>query len=177
MVTPAVGRPGQKSGVRTEFTVFANVIPGHERAIRATIESSFADPRREQALRELGTLHEARHVLFDGDTRYVFASSFDGEWDKYIDDFAGSYSGVVLDSVLHHCQGYPGLQDPGVKDWISSHQAEAIAFASAYPEAPVRQIWKALEIQRAFDAVLDDPAAEDALAAPAMKPLLDLAAT
>src|SRR3954454_14571773 len=177
MVTPATKRPGVKSGVRTEFTVFAKVKPAHERAIRETIESTFSDPRREQALKELGTLHEARHVLFDDDSRYLFASSFDGDWDKYIDDFAGSYSGVVLDRVLAHCEGYPGLADPSAKDWLASSTPGAVAFAAAYPEATVRQIWRALELQRAFDLVLDDPAAEPSLLAPALKPLLDLAAT
>jgi hypothetical protein len=170
-------RPGLKSGVRTEFTVFARVKPGHEEAIRAAIESSFADPRREQAMRELGTLHEARHVLFDDDTRYLFVSSFDGDWDRYIEDFAGSYSGVVLDRVLGHCEGYPGLADPAVKEWIADHEPGSVAFAAAYPDATVKQVWRALAIQRAFEQVLDDPSAEESLRAPALKPLLDLAAT
>ena len=176
MVTAPI-RPGLKAGVRTEFTVFARVRPGHERAIRQAIEDSFVDPRRDEAMKELGTLHEARHVLFDDDTRYVFISSFDGDWDKYIEDFAGSYSGVVLDRVLGHCEGFPGLQDPGVKDWIAGQEASAVGFAAAYPGATVRQVWRALAVERAFEQVLDDPAARPALQAPALKPLLDLAGT
>jgi hypothetical protein len=165
-----------RSGVRTEFTVMAKVQPGHEQAIRETIQSSFADPRRDQALRELGTLHEARHVLFDKDTRYLFASSFDGDWDKYIEDFAGSFSGVVLDRILNHCEDYPGLHSPGLKDWIVDHQVDAVAFAVAYPEATVRQVWRALGLQRAFEHVLDDPEASEALSVPTLEPLRDLAA-
>ena len=36
---------------------------------------------------KVGTLHEMRFVFFDNDTRMLFATSFDGDWDTYIDDF------------------------------------------------------------------------------------------
>ena len=35
----------------------------------------------------IATIHEARFVLFDDDTRLLFATSFDGPWDAYMDDF------------------------------------------------------------------------------------------
>jgi hypothetical protein len=33
--------------------------------------------------------------------------------------------------------------------------APALAFYSAYPEASVREVWKALKTKKAFDALLD----------------------
>ena len=49
----------------------------------------------EKAIADVGTLHQARYVLFDNGTRLLVATTFDGDWDVYIDDFAASY---VLDA-------------------------------------------------------------------------------
>ena len=49
-------------------------------------------------------------------------------------------------------------------------------FFLAYPEPTVKQVLKALGLQKAFQQVLDTPGAEEALQHPAMKPLLDQAA-
>ena len=54
---------------------------------------------------------------------------------------------------------------------------EASAFTCAYPYATVKQIWKALAVEKAFEKVLDNPEAEQVLQAPALKPLLEQAAT
>ncbi|HZR42556.1 MAG TPA: hypothetical protein VFB12_20715 [Ktedonobacteraceae bacterium] len=172
-----VKRKGLRSGVATEFTVFTNVLPGHEQAARETIERATHDPRRGEAVQEIGTLHEARFVLFDNDRRLMFCSSFDGTWDKYIDDFAATYIGTIFDAVFSHCEGFPGIKDPRAKDWFMNNAREAVAYISAYPDASVKQIWKALAVQNAFQQVLDNPAAEQALKAPALKPLLEQAAT
>ena len=40
----------------------------------------------------------------------------------------------------------------------------------------MKQVWKALAVQEAFQQVLDDPAAAEALQHPALKPLLERAA-
>jgi hypothetical protein len=170
-------RPGLKAGVRTEFTVYTNVKPGHEKAVREAIEQATHDPRRADAVKEIGTLHEARWVLFDDDKRLMFCSSFDGSWDKYIDDFAATYIANVFDAVFSHCKGYPGLTDPSIKDWFMTNAREAAAYICAYPDASVKEIWKALAVQKAFQAVLDNPAAGKVLKDPALKPLLELAAT
>jgi hypothetical protein len=170
-------RPGLRSGVRTEFTVYTNVKPGHEPAVRDAIKTATQDPRRAEAVQEIGTLHEARFVLFDDDTRLMFCSSFDGTWDKYIDDFATTYIATVFDSVFSHCEGFPGITDPHVKDWFMTYAREASAHICAYPDASVKEIWRALAVEKSFQAVLDDPAAEEALQSRPLHPLLELAAT
>ena len=170
-------RPGLKDGVRTEFTIMANVKPGHEQVVRETIERGNVDPNRLEAAKALGTLHEARWVIFDNGTRVMFASSFDGTWDTYIDDFGSPAAKTVFDAVLSHCEGYPGITHPTIREWLVAHQVEASTFGAAYPEVTVKEIWKALAVQQAFQQVLDNPAAAQALQAPALKPLLDQAAT
>ena len=49
-------------------------------------------------------------------------------------------------------------------------------FVVAYPEPTVKQVLKALAVDEAFQRVRDDPAAEEALPHPALKPPLELAA-
>jgi hypothetical protein len=51
-------------------------------------------------------------------------------------------------------------------------QVTAASYARNY-DATVQEIKKALRVNRAFQQVLDDPAAEEALANTALKPLLD----
>ena len=49
-------------------------------------------------------------------------------------------------------------------------------FILAYPEPAVKEIWKALALQNAFQQVLGCSGAAEALQQPALKPLLDMAA-
>ncbi|HLG75645.1 MAG TPA: hypothetical protein VKX46_04485 [Ktedonobacteraceae bacterium] len=170
-------RKGLRDGVMTEFTIFTKVKSGHEKAVRETIVQHSQNPRRREAIQEIGTLHEARFVLFDNDTRLLFCSSFDGTWDKYIDDFAATYIANLFDSAFSHCEGYPGIKDPGIKDWFMANAQEAVNYICAYPDATVKEIWKSLAVEKAYQKVLDNPAAEQALQAPALKPLLEQAAT
>jgi tetratricopeptide (TPR) repeat protein len=169
-------RPGLQLGARTEFFVIGDVIPGHEDALRQVLAEHINNPLTQAAVDEIGTLHEARFVLLDGGKRLVFCSSFDGSWDEYIGDFATTAIGQDFDQTWAHAHGYPGVKSPAVKDWFAAHQVEAGNFVCGYPEPTVKQVWKALALQKAFQQVLDTPGADQALQQPALKPLLDMAA-
>ena len=123
------------------------------------------------------TIHEARFVLFDDDTRLLFATSFDGPWDAYMDDFFTS--GPTLAAVrrdVPHVEGYDGLPDvEAVKGFVLGAQVTAAAYARNYG-GTVKEIRKARRVNRAFQQVLDDPGAAAALEKPALQPLLDEAA-
>ena len=125
----------------------------------------------------VATIHEARFVLFDDDTRLLFATSFDGAWDSYMDDFFTS--GPTLElfvAVFQHVEGYGGLPDvQAVKDFVLSAQVTAAAYARNYG-GTVKEIRKAQRVSGAFQQVLDDPGAEAALAAPGAGALLEEAA-
>ena len=125
----------------------------------------------------IATIHEARFVLFDDDTRLAFITSFDGQWDAYMEDFVTSGPTLQLfDVIFRHVEGYEGLPDlSAVKAFILGAQQTAVAYARNYP-GTVKEIRKALSVDRAFQQVLDDPGAEEALQHPALKPLLDEAA-
>src|SRR5258708_28133344 len=117
-------RPGLKSGVRTEFTGIGNVKPGNKQARREVITGRAADPRRIEDAKKFGTIHEARVTLIDNDTRLLFCSSFDGTWDKYIDDFAVADNTISQSfaEFWSHVEGYPGITDLSVRDWLTAHQ-------------------------------------------------------
>lgn len=181
-------RPGRTDGVCSEFTVFTKIKPGHADALRedlATLASGAALEAGRAALKEIGTLHDARNVIFDEGTRHMFASVFDGSWDTYIDDFARTAIATNFEMIFSHAEGFPGIADPNVKDWFVAHQVPAGNFASSYPDLTVQQIWKDQRVNEAFQAVLDtpefraaldNPANAALLATPAFQKLLDVAA-
>jgi hypothetical protein len=94
-----------------------------------------------------------------------------------MDDFLTSGPTLALfDAVFQHVEGYEGLPDlAALHAFILGAQETAAAYARNYP-GTVKEIRKALGVNDAFQRVLDDPAAADALAHPALKPLLDEAA-
>ena len=180
-------RPGLTDGVCGEFTVFCKIKPGEADALREVLDDlmSALGTGDRAALQQIGTLHDARHVIFDNDTRFMFASVFDGSWDTYIDDFATTLVGERFDRVFSHTEGFPGIADPNVKEWFVSQQEPALVFVSSYPDLTVKQIWKDQRVNEAFQAVLDtpefraaldDPATKALVATPAFQKLLDEAA-
>ena len=179
MATPSTGthRPGVRAGSASEFSLFFHVRPGHENDLREAVQALQNSPGYRPGDYELpiAVIHEARFVLFDSDTRLLFATSFDGSWDAYMEDFA-SKPLQLFDSIFRHVEGYEGLPDlAAVKDFILNAQVTAAAYARNYP-GTVKEIRKALRVNEAFQRVLDDPKAAEALGHPALQPLLDQAA-
>ncbi|MFH8735089.1 hypothetical protein [Streptomyces sp. NPDC017964] len=178
-------RPGTTDGVISEFTIFAEIKPGHADALRkdlATLSGGKDDERARAALHEIGTLHEGRHVIFDNDTRFMFCSSFDGSWDTYIDDFAKTVMGDRFATIFAHCEGFPGIHDPGAKDWFVAHQEPAGLFITSSPDLTMQQIWKDHRVDEAFEevldtsefrAMLDNPANAELVGTPAFQKLLE----
>jgi len=172
-------RAGQKVGARSEFLAIDDVIPGQEDALRQQLARHMGDPHITNAINQIGTLHEARFVMLDGCNgrkQLMFASSFDGPWDVYIDDFARTDIGRAFDETWCYVEGYPGVKSPRIKEWFKERTVVAGNFVAAYPEPTVKQVLKALAVNEAFQRVLDDPAAEEALQHPALAPLLEMAA-
>ena len=170
-------RPGITVGPTSEFSLFFHVRPGQEPEIREAIAALQNSPgyRPGDYALPIAVIHEARFVLFDDDTRLLFATSFDGPWEAYMEDFA-SKPLKLFDSIFRHVEGYEGLPDlAAVKRFILSAQQSAAAYARNYGRT-VKEIRKAQRVSDAFQRVLDDPAAEEALQHPALAPLLDEAA-
>ncbi|HKE09944.1 MAG TPA: hypothetical protein VKE73_00090 [Myxococcota bacterium] len=164
-------------GSTSEFSLFFRVKPGHEDALREAVGALQRTPGYRPGDYDLpiATIHEARFVLFDDDTRLLFATSFDGPWDAYMVDFA-SKPMQLFDAIFRHVEGYEGLPDlAALTDFILSAQVTAAGYARNYG-GTVKEIRKAERVNNAFQQVLDDPEAAAALQHPALKPLLDEAA-
>ena len=182
-VTPVRSpRKGTQVGPVSELSVFLKVKPGREQVIREVFNMPPAQRAElEKAIADVGTLHQARYVLFDNGTRLLIATTFDGDWDVYIDDFAASYVLDAWDKFFIHCEGYPdegkaSLSVDEIKEFLTANQVTASDFTMTYPGVTVQEIQEALRVQTAFQQVLDDPDAAEALQHPALKPLLEQAA-
>src|SRR6266403_4717313 len=156
-------RKGARDGVRTELSVFVKVKPGREKQIRAVLSnlSGEAESLAREAVVKVGTLHDARQVLFDDDTRLMIGTSFDGNWDVYIEDFARTSILDLWDNFLIHCEGYPDQGAPRLslietKEFLTANQVTAAAYIGRYPEATVKEILKALRVQAVFQKLLDE---------------------
>ncbi len=117
-------RPGISVGSASEFTLFFHVKPGHGEATREAIRALQNTPgyRPGDYNVPIASIHEARFVLFDDDTRLLFATSFDGPWDAYMDDFAASPLGG-FHAIFLHTEEYSGLPDvAAVKAFILGAQ-------------------------------------------------------
>jgi hypothetical protein len=179
VTTPAADatRPGISVGPTSEFSLFFHVRPGQEAEIREAIAALQTSPgyRPGDYALPIASIHEARFVLFDDDSRLLFATSFDGPWDAYMADFA-SKPLKLFDSIFRHVEGYEGLPDlDAVKRFILSAQQSAGGYARNYG-GTVKELRRALRVDDAFQQVLDDPRAEEALAHSALAPLLAEAA-
>lgn len=176
MTTPATDRPrpGLRVGPTSEFSLFFHVRRGHGEAMREALEALQNSPGYRPGDYEMpiAIIHEARFVLFDDDTRLLFATSFDGPWDAYMTDFA-SKPLQLFDAIFRHVEGYDGLPDiAAVQQFVLSAQKTAGGYARNYG-GTVKEIRKAQRVNKAFQQVLDDPAAAEALQHPALQPLLD----
>jgi hypothetical protein len=58
---------------------------------------------------EVGSVHDMRFVFLDNDTKMLFATTYDGEWDTYIDDFVTKIPDL-LDIIDSAWEGWPGIQ-------------------------------------------------------------------
>jgi hypothetical protein len=172
-------RPGLQVGPTSDFSLFFRVKPGEAESLRAALRDLQDTPgyRPGDYGMAIATIHEARFVLFDDEKQLAFITSFDGPWDAYMQDFFTSGPTLALfDVIFRHVEGYEGLPDrEALKAFVLGAQETAAAYQRNYG-GTVKEIRKALRVNEAFQRVLDDPAAGEALQHPALKPLLDEAA-
>src|SRR3954467_9221874 len=130
-------RPGRQVGSTSEFSLFFRVKPGEAERMRAALRELQDTPgyRPGDYGMAIATIHEARFVLFDGDTQLAFITSFDGPWDAYMEDFFTSGPTLALfDAIFRHADGYDGLPDiAALKAFILGAQQTAAACARNYP--------------------------------------------
>jgi hypothetical protein len=154
-VTQGNVRPGLKAGRSNEFTLIMKLKPGGADRLRKKLASDSKFTNQNQVFADrIGTLHDLRFVIFDNDTRLLFATTFDDDWDAYINDFATLIPDLI-DLVFEVVEDYPGIKSPDIKDYIVKNQVTATYFYSAYPDASVRDIRKAMKVKSGLDVLLD----------------------
>ena len=168
----------------TEYCALFHIKPGH--AEQLIDEISTALSRRgdvREAYASIG-VHDARYVVLDNGTRLLITISYDLDFDPYFDDAIAALVGGDLSQIpfrwIEHLEetpegGYDAMSWEEFKNFLVANQTEADIFANT-DNGSVQEIRKALRVQQAFQQVLDDPEAAQALQHPALKPLLDEAA-
>ncbi|MGW0211820.1 hypothetical protein ACWDZ8_40950 [Streptomyces sp. NPDC003233] len=203
-ITKKAGK-GLTDGVVSELATYFDVKPGHEEQAREAVAKFEEVLRATDPAETIKTgLRDSRHVIFDNGRRLLWATTFETEWDPYVDD-AILLVGVqhFLDWMQHTTQwdaisawyeesgGAAVLADKndpdfeanarkataGLKAILQAGQSQAAAYFNPLGSLTMPQILKAQKLDAAFQEVLDDPAAEEALQHPALKPLLAQAAS
>jgi hypothetical protein len=195
---------GITDGVISELTAFFGVKPGHEEQLREALVR-FTDMIRSLDLlanQKIG-LRDTRHVIFDNGTRLLWTTTFETDWDPYLDD-ALLIVGVqhFIDWMQHVTEaneliawiesaggaealtkvGSPEflelvqVNSSGLKKIIQSVQTPAVGYWNALAATTIPQIRKAQRVEQAFEKVLDNPEAGEVLQHPALQPLLEEAA-
>ena len=95
-----------------------------------------------------------RFVFLDNDTKFLFATAYDGDWDPYIDDFATKIPDA-MDIIFSAFEGWPGIHSPDVKDWIVKHQIPAEGWYVAHPDLTVAETARVKRVGKAVDELLD----------------------
>ena len=145
------GRIGIRLGKVSELTVIAPFAPGGAERLRAVLRLLNGNV---SAGAKVGTLHNARFVFLDNDSKYLFASAYDGEWDPFIEDFATKMPDE-MDVIFSAFEGWPGIHSPKVKDWIVKHQIPAEGWFVAHPDLTVAETARVKRVSKAVDEFLD----------------------
>ena len=103
---------------------------------------------------KVGTVHDMRFVFLDNDTKFLFATAYDGAWDPYIADFAAKIPNE-MDILFSAFEGWPGIHSPEVKDWIAKHQVTAEGWYVGNPNLTVRDTRRLERVGKALDEFLD----------------------
>lgn len=147
----SAGRIGIRQGKVSELTVIAPFAPGGLQRLRALLDLLKGNF---DGADKVGTVHDMRFVFLDNDTKVLFATAFDGDWDPYIDDFATKIPDY-MDVLFSACEGWPGIHSPAVKEWIVKHQIPAAGWYVATPNLTVSETRKLERVGKALDEFLD----------------------
>ena len=147
----SAGRVGARLGKRSELTMIVPLVPGGAARLRAFLNLLGGNL---DGAKKVGTLHDMRFVFIDNDTRLLFATSFDGDWDTYIDDFI-AYIPDYLDLMDSAWEGWPGIRNPGAKEYLIKHQITAEGWFVAHPDLTVAEITQLQRMGEALDEFLD----------------------
>jgi len=117
----SAGRTGARLGKVSELTISVPFAPGGAQRLRAFLQLFGGNLAGAD---DVGTVHDMRFVFLDNDTRMLFATAYDGDWDAYIDDFASKIPDF-LDIIDSAWLDWPGIRSPQAKDYLAKYQVTA----------------------------------------------------
>ena len=196
---------GLRDGVVSELFTIWDVKPGHEAELRAACERLATTLKNAPVELNIRTgLRDERHVIFDGGTRLVWFTTFETDWDPYVEDAIVRIGVEHFTDWLQHTTaedewqawireagGVERLRDApgdaalmnsvrmstaGLKKFLTDHQVPAAGYYNAMSYMTHVEASKAKRVNEAFQQALDTPGAAEALQSPALEPLLELAA-
>src|SRR5260370_23451233 len=103
-----------------EMTVMVAMGAGGAKRLRGLL-SAVQGSIGNELVDRVGTVHDMRFVFLDNDSKLLFCTAYDGDWDAYIEDFATKIPDI-LDLQFADTEGWPGVRSPKVKDHIVAHQ-------------------------------------------------------
>ncbi len=146
------GRIGARQGKVSELTVFLPFVKGGAKRLRGLLQLLEGNFKAADAV---GTVHDMRFVFVDNDTKLLFATAYDGDFDPYIEDFASKIPNA-MDLWLSNFEGYPGMQNPrAAADWIAEHQIAAEAWYVNSPNLTGAETRKLERVGKAVEELLD----------------------
>lgn len=147
----SAGRAGSRLGKVSELTLLLPLAPGGAQRLRAFLQLMGGNL---DGARKVGSVHDMRFVFLDDDTKLLFATAYDGEWDDYIDDFV-THIPDYLDIISSAIEDWPGIHSPGAKDFLASYQVTADGWFVAHPELTVADTDRLARVGEAVDEFLD----------------------
>ncbi|WP_426595575.1 hypothetical protein ACPPVS_08300 [Cellulomonas sp. McL0617] len=152
-------------GVQNPFTGIGFVKPGIVRRLTMRgallgLDLAFRLVMYRDNLSGVQTIHFARWQPVDGGRRLIFASSYDGNLESYMDDFISRLAwGINL--VFSNGVGFPrtrwlffgGAKDEiAYKHYLRRHLVPTVVFYSAYPTLAATHIDRNADVRRALRA-------------------------
>lgn len=147
----SAGRVGARQGKVSELTLIVPFAKGGAKRLRGFLQALEGNFHGADIV---GSVHDMRFVFLDNDTKLLFATAYDGEWDAYIDDFTTKIPNS-MDLWLCNCEDYPGMSSGKGKEWIAKHQISADAWYVANPNLTVPEVKRLGRIGKALDQFLD----------------------
>ena len=148
----SAGRVGARLGKISELTIVVPLAPGGADRLRAFLKLLGGNLAGAD---KVGSVHDMRFVFFDDDTRMLFATTFDGDWDPYIDDFVTNIPDY-LDIINSAWEGWPGIRSPEAKDYLVKHQVTAEGWYVGHPDLTVADTDRLEKVGEAVDDFLDE---------------------
>jgi len=142
---------GLRSGNLSELTIITELKPEGARNLRLIFETLKGNLA---GAKEVGTLHDMRFVFLDNDTKLLFCTCYDGDWDTYINDFATKIP-EMMDLIFGNIEGWPGIKSATVKEFILSKQITASAWFVSHPNLTVSDITRLEKIGDGLNKLLE----------------------